>query len=714
MADRTARSQDPRGSKHKATSRPPREPGTPPGGSDGPPPFRIGPLSWLILALLILWNAWAFMPHKKIEVAIPYSEFVSQTASGNVKAVTITGAAITGSFAHPLTWPPPKAQPTSGSGSKGKPATQGNAAGHGKPTAKGANPAESPPEFLAPSRTNARSPSARPQHYSRFDTTYPADVGDPTLMPLLRAKHVSVNVQSPSPPWFELLLTDGLPIVLMLAVLVWMGRQASRSQSGMFGFGRNRARRYTEDRPGVTFADVAGADEAKQDLREVVDFLSHPTKYLAIGARIPRGVLLVGPPGTGKTLLARAVAGEAGVPFFHISGSEFVEMFVGVGASRVRDLFAQAKAAQPAIVFVDELDAVGRRRGAGVGAVNDEREQTLNQLLVEMDGFDQRQQIILLAATNRPDVLDPAMLRPGRFDRQVVVPLPDWRGRHGILRIHTRQLQLAQDVNLERLARTAIGLSGADLANLCNEAALMAARENRKQIGMEDFERAWDKILLGAERRVVMSPKDRRVTAYHESGHAIVAWLTPAADPVRRVTIVPHGRALGVTEQLPAEERYNMSKADLLARLDVMLGGRTSESLVIGEITTGAENDLVQATRLARRMIARWGMGSLGPVAFEAGDEQPFLGYQISPGRDYSEATAARIDREVESLLGERQNVALRLLTAARDRLDALVETLLKEETIGEEQLTRILGPRPAVEVPSKPERQPAVRSSVG
>lgn len=309
-----------------------------------------------------------------------------------------------------------------------------------------------------------------------------------------------------------------------------------------------------------------------------------------------------------------------------------------------------------------------------------------------MDGFDQRQQIIILAATNRPDVLDPALLRPGRFDRQVVVPLPDWRGRQGILRIHTRHLQLAPDVNLERLARTATGLSGADLANLCNEAALMAARANRKQVGMEDFERAWDKILLGAERRVVMTPKDRRVTAYHESGHALVAWLTAAADPVRKVSIVPQGRALGVTEQLPAEERYNLSRADLLARLDVMLGGRTSETLVIGEITTGAENDLVQATRLARRMITRWGMGTLGPVAFDAQDDQPFLGYQIPQGRDYSEATAARVDREVESLLAEREGVVLRLLTSARDRLDALVQTLLKEETLGEEQLERILG----------------------
>jgi cell division protease FtsH len=691
MADKTSpRSQDPRGSKRKSTS-PPPQPAKRPDGSAGPPPVRFGPLSWLLLALLIVWNAWAFMPHRNVEVPLPYSEFVHQASAGNVTAVEIVGSTITGHLAHPLTWPQPGPR-------------RGAAAETPKPA----------PAAEAPRAGNTGSQPAKPQSYSQFSTTYPTDIGDPTLMPMLRAHQVTVDVRSPSPPWLELLLTNGLPIVLMLAVLLWMGRQASRSsQSGMFGFGRNRARRYTEDFPRITFADVAGADEAKQDLREVVDFLSHPAKYLAIGARIPRGVLLVGSPGTGKTLLARAVAGEAQVPFFHLSGSEFVEMFVGIGASRVRDLFAQAKAAQPAIIFVDELDAVGRRRGAGVGAVNDEREQTLNQLLVEMDGFDQRQQIILLAATNRPDVLDPALLRPGRFDRQVVVPLPDWHGRHGILRIHTRQLQLAPDVNLERLARTAIGLSGADLANLCNEAALMAAGDDRKQVGMEDFERAWDKILLGAERRVVMTPKDRRVTAYHESGHAVVAWLTAAADSVRRVTIVPHGRALGVTEQLPAEERYNMSKGELLARLDVMLGGRTAESLVIGEITTGAENDLVQATRLARRMITRWGMGALGPVAFDTQDEQPFLGYHIGQTRDYSEATAARVDREVESLLAERQNVALRLLTAARERLDALVETLLREETIGEEHLTRILGPRPPVEAPLKPERQALARPSI-
>jgi cell division protease FtsH len=678
-----------------------------PGGSASPP-FRFGPLSWLVLAALILWNAWAFMPHRNAEVQLPYSDFIAQVASGNVTGVSITGAAIQGRFAHPITRPP-SAATANATAPANTAAAAGGAAAAAVRAAGGRTAPGEPRGPTAPAR------KSKPRRYFGFNTLYPVDVGDPTLLPLLRAHHVTVDVQSPSPPWFELLLTDGLPIILMLGVLIWMGRQASRSQAGMFGFGRNRARRYTEDRPRVTFADVAGADEAKQDLREVVDFLSHPSKYLAIGARIPRGVLLVGPPGTGKTLLARAVAGEARAPFFHISGSEFVEMFVGVGASRVRDLFTQAKSSQPAIIFVDELDAVGRRRGAGVGNVNDEREQTLNQLLVEMDGFDQRQQIILLAATNRPDVLDPALLRPGRFDRQVMVPLPDWRGRQGILRIHTRRLQLARDVNLERLARTAIGLSGADLANLCNEAALTAARENRTEINMEDFERAWDKVLLGAERRVVMTARDRRVTAYHESGHAVVAWLTAAADPVRRVTIVPHGRALGVTEQLPVEERYNMSKTDLLARLDVMLGGRTAENLVIGEITTGAENDLIQATRLARRMITRWGMGTLGPVAFDADDEQPFLGYRMGQGRDYSEATAARVDREVETLLAERQSIVLRLLTSARDRLDALVETLLKEETLGDEQLTRILGPRPPrVEAAPEPGRQPAVRSSVG
>ena len=654
--------------------------GTPPG------PYRLNPFSWLILAALFAWNIWAFMPRHSPEVTLPYSVFVAQVAGGNVSEVRIVGDAISGNLVHAIQWPAPAANATPATTrppSTSAPAAHPAAPSSAPPAAGGAPPVQESP----------------PANYTRFRAIFPSTVGDASLMPLLQTHHVVINVATPSPPWFAILLTDGMPVLLMLGLLFWMGRQAARTQSGMFGFARNKARRYSEDRPKVTFADVAGADEAKKDLTEVVDFLKHPSKYLEIGARIPRGVLLVGPPGTGKTLLARAVAGEAGVPFFNISGSEFVEMFVGVGASRVRDLFTQAKAAQPAIVFVDELDAVGRRRGAGLGAVNDEREQTLNQLLVEMDGFDERQQVILLAATNRPDVLDPALLRPGRFDRQVVVPLPDWRGREGILRIHTRHLKLATDVNLERIARTATGLSGADLANLCNEAALGAARHNRTEVTMEDFDQAWDKIVLGAESSAMLTPHDRRVVAYHESGHAVVAWLTPAADPVRKVTIVPHGRALGVTEQLPTEERYNMSRADLLARLDVMLGGRASEALIIGEITTGAENDLVQATRLARRMITRWGMGTLGPVAFESQDEQPFLGYQMAQGRDYSEATAARIDREVEKLLAERQDVVQHLLAGARERLDALASRLLKDETIGDTELARILGPRPSASV---------------
>jgi cell division protease FtsH len=630
------------------------------------------PLWWLILIGLGLWNLWAFFPRQNSNLTLTYSSFLGQLRGGNVAQVHLSGETITGAFKRAVVWPP---QPANA-------APRNNAP-------KPAQPSEPPDKQAA-------------QSYSKFSTTFPTVVGDPALMPLLQQQGVVINVVPTSTPWFALLLSYGLPLLLMIGVLVWMGQQSSKTQSGIFGFARTRARRYAADRPKVTFADVAGADEAKQDLTEVVDFLRHPSKYLAIGARIPRGVLLVGPPGTGKTLLARAVAGEAGVPFFHMSGSEFVEMFVGVGASRVRDLFVQAKSAQPAIVFVDELDAVGRRRGAGVGNVNDEREQTLNQLLVEMDGFDERQQVILLAATNRPDVLDPALLRPGRFDRQVVVPLPDWRGRLGILRIHTRHLNLNADVNLERLARIATGLSGADLANLSNEAALSAARSNRIEVTMEDFEQAWDKIVLGAARDTVLSPRDRRVVAYHESGHAVVAWLTPVADPVRKVTIVPHGRALGVTAQRPTEERYNMSRADLLARLDVMLGGRASEALVIGEITTGAENDLVQATQLARRMVARWAMGNLGPVAFDNQEEQPFLGYQLAQGREYSEATAARIDQEVERLLSERQNLVRRLLTDARERLDQLAITLLKEETVAEDALVQILGPRPGGQPPAQ------------
>jgi cell division protease FtsH len=622
---------------------------------------------WFLLGSLVVWNVIVFWPRSSPEAPIPYTTFLEQVRARNVSRVAIAGDRITGDFVQPVRWP--KETP--------------------------------PPDGAAPP----------PRDYRRFRTTFPAAVGDPRLIPLLEAHHVTIETKSSTTPWAVELLSSWAPLLLLLGVFWWMGRQATRQQAGLFGFGRSRARRYTSDRPQVTFHDVAGADEAKTELQEEVDFLRHPRKYHEMGARIPRGVLLIGPPGTGKTLLARAVAGEAGVPFFNLSGSEFVEMFVGVGASRVRDLFTQAKVAAPAIVFIDELDAVGRRRGAGVGAVNDEREQTLNQLLVEMDGFDERHEVIVLAATNRPDVLDPALLRPGRFDRRVEVGLPDRRGREGILRIHTRKLPVAADVDLAVLARSTTGLSGADLANLANEAALVAARHDRHQVTMADFAEAQDKVLLGGVRRLLLDPRERRVVAYHEAGHAVVAWLTPDADPVRRVTIVPHGRALGMTQQLPGEDRYNYGRSYLLARLAVMLGGRAAEEIAVGDVTTGAENDLVEATSLARRMVTRWGMSGLGLAAFSADERQPFLGYDLSQGRDYSEATAARIDAEVERLLGARHQVVRRLLDGARDRLDRLVTTLLQEETVGEETLTRILGPRaPAPEAEPPAQRRAAPR----
>jgi len=617
---------------------------------------RVSWFWWVVLIGLMAWNIWTLWPTSRPEVNLPYSAFLEQVRTGNVTGVQISGSEITGKFAQPVTWPEP-----------------------------------------APASTPATSiqPTPAPQTYTVFVTTFPETVGDPNLMSLLEQHAVEVSVTPPPNPLLSALLANGLPLLLLVLVMVWMGRQATQSQSGIFGFGRSKPRVNTVERPTVTFKDVAGADEAKAELQEIVDFLRHPKKYHDLGARIPRGVLLVGPPGTGKTLMARAVAGEADVPFFSISASEFVEMFVGVGASRVRDLFEQAKSAAPAIVFIDELDAVGRRRGAGLGNVNDEREQTLNQMLVEMDGFDERHEVIILAATNRPDVLDPALLRPGRFDRQVVVGLADRPGREGILRIHTQNLRLAPDVDLALLARTTTGFSGADLANLCNEAALVAARRDHTQVAMADFEEAVDKVLLGEVRPLLLNDHDRRVVAYHEAGHALVAWLTPGADPVRKVTIIPRGRALGVTEQVPGEDHYNYSREYLLARLVVMLGGRTAEEIALGDVTTGAENDLVEATRLARRMVTRWGMGSLGPMAFQADEQQPFLGYELAQGRDFSEATAAQVDQDVQRLLEASHEGAHRVLMGARDCLDKLVEVLLHEETVGEDELARTLGPRP-------------------
>lgn len=626
-----------------------------------PPRPRIHWIWWVILAALLIWNLWYFLPKSSPPVVtLPYSTFLTQVKDNNVNSVKISGSEINGEFIHPITWPQPAASSSPGN-----------------------------------SAQSSGSASNSSGQYTQFSTTFPQVEGDASLIPTLDAHNVQVNVAAPPNPIITMLLSYGLPLILLVLVMIWLGRQATRSQSGIFSVGRSKPRRHSADRPQVTFKDVAGVDEAKLELQEVVDFLRRPGKYHQLGARIPRGVLLVGSPGTGKTLLAKAVAGEAGVPFFSISASEFVEMFVGVGASRVRDLFQQAVSTAPGIVFIDELDAVGRRRGTGLGNVNDEREQTLNQLLVEMDGFDENHEVIVLAASNRPDVLDPALLRPGRFDRQVTVGLPDRQGREGILRIHTRQLHLSPDVNLTLLARTTTGFSGADLANLCNEAALIAARENHEQVNMVDFEEALDRVLLGAARTLLLNDHERRIVAYHEAGHAVVAWLTPAADPVHKVTIIPRGRALGVTEQLPGDDHYNYSREYLIARLSVMLGGRVAEEVAMEDITTGAENDLVEATRLARRMITRWGMGSLGPMALNTDDEQPFLGYELSQGRDYSERTAAQIDIEVQKLLEERRKAVHELLgNRARNKLDELAQILLQEETIDQDALTRILGPR--------------------
>ncbi|HLU11405.1 MAG TPA: ATP-dependent zinc metalloprotease FtsH, partial [Oceanobacillus sp.] len=490
-----------------------------------------------------------------------------------------------------------------------------------------------------------------------------------------------------------LFLINWGPLALLFGFLIWSMRRSQRQMGGVFGFGRSQAREYNAERPQVTFADVAGQDSAKRELVEIVDFLKEPDKYIALGARIPRGVLLVGPPGTGKTLLARAVAGEANVAFFSIAASEFVEMFVGVGASRVRDLFNRAKAAKPSIVFIDEIDAVGRHRGAGLGGGNDEREQTLNQMLAEMDGFDQNESVIVMAATNRPDVLDPALLRPGRFDRQVTVALPDRAGREDILKVHVRGKPLASDVDLRALAQTTIGFSGADLANLANEAALNAARRNAKKITQEDFLEAFERIVLGTQAPPLSNEQERRVVAYHEAGHALVAALTPGADPVLKVTIVPRGQALGVTAVLPEDDRRNYSRSYLLAQMHMMLGGRAAEEVAIGEITTGAANDLQRVTAMARRMVAQFGMSeAVGPLNFGEDERQPFLGYTLSQGRSYSEETAAQIDNEVRRIVEQVHVETRELLERNRDKLEMLANELLANESVDRTRVLEIAG----------------------
>jgi cell division protease FtsH len=625
--------------------------GAPPGS-----PMRRWRL-WPILLGLLVVNYWVVstVPDKAPRARIAYSpQFLREVQSKNVSQVTITEQSIEGEFKRPVT--------------------------------------------------------IEKKRFTRFSTNQPALPTDNTLLALLKRQGVEINAKSPDTgrgALTQILLGFG-PTLLILAIIIFFMRRASAGGGALGALGRSRARRY-EGTERVTFEDVAGIEEAEQELVEVVDFLKNPTKYSALGGKIPRGVLLSGPPGTGKTLLARAVAGEAEVPFFSASASEFVEMIVGVGASRVRDLFAQAKAAQPAIVFIDELDAIGRARGssANLGG-HDEREQTLNQILTEMDGFSPNSGVIVLAATNRPDVLDKALLRPGRFDRRVIVPPPDRQGRLEILQVHTRSVPLGPDVDLGSIASTTPGMVGADLANLVNEAALLAARRSHEKVEMADFTDAVEKIVLGVERRVMMTQDDRQRTAYHEAGHALVGMLTAEADPVRKVSIIPRGMALGVTFSSPDSDRFNYDEAYLKARLRVALGGRVAEEIVYDSITSGAESDLQQVTAIARQMVGRWGMSpAIGPVAVLAADGQgPLL-----PGvSETSELTQQTVDAEVRRLADEAHAGALELLSRERARLDALAQALLEAETLDEDAAYAAAGvPHVAAETPPAATRLPPV-----
>ncbi|HNT58035.1 MAG TPA: ATP-dependent zinc metalloprotease FtsH [Syntrophales bacterium] len=526
----------------------------------------------------------------------------------------------------------------------------------------------------------------------RFFKSYaPRDSG---LIALLQEKGTRISVKpAEGNSWYMTILISWLPIILLIGVWIFFMRQMQSGGGKAMSFGKSRARLMTDKSKKVTFEDVAGIDEATEELEEIVEFLKDPKKFTRLGGRIPKGVLLVGPPGTGKTLLARAIAGEAEVPFLTISGSDFVEMFVGVGASRVRDLFTQGKKYAPCIIFIDELDAVGRHRGAGLGGGHDEREQTLNQLLVEMDGFESNDGVIIMSATNRPDVLDPALLRPGRFDRQVVVPLPDIKGREKIFQVHVRKIPAGEDVKLDVLARGTPGFSGADIENLVNEAALRAARANRERVIMTDFEFAKDKVLMGAERRsLVITDEEKKNTAYHEAGHALVARLTPGTDPIHKVTIIPRGRALGLTQQLPVDEKHTYTREYLLNAIAILLGGRAAESLILKDFTTGAGNDIERATELARKMVCEWGMSEdLGPLAYGKKEEQIFLGKEFATHKDYSEETAEKIDREITRIVRENFDRARDLLSRHIDILHKMAGELLSKEVLNAEEIDRII-----------------------
>ena len=593
---------------------------------------------WLVIGIsaLLLWQVIKMGRDGQKDKIVNFSQFLSDVDQGNVKEVTILGQEVSGKY-----------------------------------------------------RDNSAFHTIIPPGYSEMYKT-------------LNDKHVEVTVKDiNNGSWPLQLLGTWAPLLLLGALWFFMIRQMQTGGNKALSFGKSRARLLSMQQKKVTFKDVAGVDEAKEELREIIEFLREAQKFQKLGGRIPKGVLLVGPPGTGKTLLARAVAGEANVPFFSISGSDFVEMFVGVGASRVRDLFEQGKKNAPCIIFIDEIDAVGRHRGAGLGGGHDEREQTLNQLLVEIDGFESNEGVILMAATNRPDVLDPALLRPGRFDRRVVVSYPDVRGREEILRVHTRKIPLAEDVELFVLARGTPGFSGADLANMVNEAALAAARQNRKAVLMFDFEVAKDKVMMGAERKsLLLSDEEKKNTAYHEAGHALVAAKLPHSDPVHKVTIIPRGMALGLTQQLPVDDRHNYYKNYLETRIAILMGGRLAEELFLEQMSAGAGNDIERATELARKMVCEWGMSQLGPLTFGKKEEQIFLGREIAQHRDYSEATAIQIDQEVRKLVIEGYDTAKKILSENREVLTKIAQALIEREVLDAMEIKMLIDGQ---ELPAKP-----------
>jgi cell division protease FtsH len=601
-----------------------------------------------MLVVLVFNVANIFLAQQTAQVAqISYSRFRSELAADNIRKITIKGQAISGEF---------RAKTRVVSQVQGK-------------------------EVM--------------REVSGFSSVMPAIV-DQTLMPDLTERKVELTAISTETSMLMTALIYVAPWLILIGIW-WVGMRSMRNQGpgGMMGgFSRSGAKTYLAgEKMAVTFNDVAGMENSKRELKEIVDYLRNPRQFERIGGKVPKGVLLVGPPGTGKTLLARAVAGEAGVAFFSISASQFIEMFVGVGASRVRDLFTNAKKAAPSIVFIDELDAVGRSRGAGFGGGHDEREQTLNQLLSEMDGFDQHEQVIVLAATNRPDVLDPALLRPGRFDRHVVIERPDWRDREKILQVHVRKINMDGMIDLGVIARGTPGMTGADLENLVNEAAILASRENALSVGMKHLEQAKDKILMGTERRMIISPEEKRITAYHEAGHTLVARLLPGTDPIHKVTIIPHGMALGVTQQLPEDDRYHYTQSYLEKRLVVAMGGRVAERLVFGEVSSGAQGDLKVVTSLAEKMVCQWGMSDkVGAMSFSRGEEHPFLGMKLAEEKTFSEAMAWRIDQEVAAFITRAEEKAAELLSANRDKLDLLAQALQEEETLDGARVDEIIG----------------------